>query len=157
MNSSRASSCNGYSSGMVAAHRIKEISASSDARRRRLIVSYNTPLCSRQGNMNNFYWSLTTQIVAITRFRKETYRVFGVLELQLSGKYTGQSKEYLAGSGKGKFSIADIGTWPWVKNWAGSGFTDEEMGEFPHLIKWIERIGERPAVKRGIGEKYKLA
>lgn len=28
------------------------------------------------------------------------------------------------------------------------------MDEFPHLLKWIDRIAERPAVKRGIGEKY---
>lgn len=93
--------------------------------------------------------------VAINRFRKETYRVFSVLELQLSGVYTGQVKEYLAGSGKGKYSLADIGTWAWVKNWPSSGFTDEEMRQFPQLLKWIERIAERLAVKRGIGEKYK--
>jgi hypothetical protein len=28
------------------------------------------------------------------------------------------------------------------------------MKEFPHLMKWIARIAERPAVQRGIGEKY---
>ena len=28
------------------------------------------------------------------------------------------------------------------------------MKEFPHLMKWIDRIAERPAVKIGIGEKY---
>jgi len=42
-----------------------------------------------------------------------------------------------------------------VKNWPLSGYTDEEMKEFPHLVKWIERIAKRPAVQRGIGEKYK--
>lgn len=98
---------------------------------------------------------LTTS-VAIERFRKETYRVFGVLELQLSGKYTGEPKEFLVGKGKGKFSIADMGTWPWVKNWRASGFSDAEMSDYPHLLKWIERIAERPAVQRGIGEAYKL-
>jgi glutathione S-transferase len=82
--------------------------------------------------------------------------VFGVLEIQLSGRYTGQPKEYLAGKGKGKYSAADIGTYAWVKNWRGSGYTDEEMKEFPHLLKWIEAIAERPAVKRGTGEKYQL-
>jgi glutathione S-transferase len=74
----------------------------------------------------------------------------------LSGKYTGQSKEYLAGKGSGKYSVADMGAWPWVKNWRGSGYTDEEMKQFPHLLRWIERIAERPAVQRGIGEKYQL-
>ncbi len=42
-----------------------------------------------------------------------------------------------------------------MKNWRGSGYTDEEFKEFPHLLKWIERIAERPAVQKGIGEKYK--
>lgn len=93
---------------------------------------------------------------AITRFRNETLRVFGVLEIHLSGKYTDQPREYLAGSGKGKYSVADIGTWPWVKGWEKTGFTKEEMSEFPHLLKWVERIWERPAVKEGTGKKYDL-
>lgn len=92
--------------------------------------------------------------VAIDRFRKETYRVFGVLELRLSGKYADSPKEYLVGEGKGKYSAADIGTWPWVKGWEKSGFTSEEMESFPHLLQWIDRIAQRPAVQRGIGEKY---
>jgi hypothetical protein len=45
---------------------------------------------------------------AINRYRNETLRVYGVLEIHLSGKYTGEPKEYLAGKGKGKYSFADI-------------------------------------------------
>jgi glutathione S-transferase len=93
--------------------------------------------------------------VAIERFRKETARVFGVLEIRLSGKYTGEPRDYLAGKGKGKYSVADIGTWAWVKNYSASGYTEEEMKAFPHLVKWVDRIAERPAVKRGTGDKYK--
>jgi glutathione S-transferase len=48
---------------------------------------------------------------AIDRFKKETLRIFGVLEIQLSGKYTGESREYLAGNGKGTYSVAAIGAW----------------------------------------------
>lgn len=91
---------------------------------------------------------------AIKRFHDETLRVYGVLEIRLSGKYTGEPREYLSGSGKGKYSVADIGTWPWVKAWEFSGFTKEEMQEFPHVMKWIDRIAARPAVQKGIGEKY---
>jgi glutathione S-transferase len=98
--------------------------------------------------------SLTTK-VAIERFHKETARVFGVLEIRLSGKYTGEPRDYLVGKGKGKYSIADIGTWTWVKNYSLSGYTEEEMKEFPHLVKWVDRIAQRPAVKRGVGEKYR--
>ncbi|KAF2501281.1 glutathione S-transferas-like protein [Lophium mytilinum] len=108
-----------------------------------------------QGNLGFFRRAQEQSEFAINRFRKETYRVFGVLELQLSGKYTGQPKEFLAGKGAGKYTVADIGTWAWVKLWQGSGYTEEEFKEFPHLLKWIERIAGRSAVQRGIGEKYK--
>ena len=79
-----------------------------------------------------------------------------MLEIHLSGKYTGAPREYLAGNGKGKYSVADIGTWPWVKGWERTGFTKDEMSEFPHLLKWVDRIAERPAVKEGTGPKYDL-
>ncbi|KAE9368338.1 glutathione S-transferas-like protein [Stipitochalara longipes BDJ] len=108
-----------------------------------------------QGNLGFFRRAAEKLPFAIERFRKETYRVFGVLEIRLSGKYTGEPRDYLAGKGKGKYSIADIGTWGWVKNYTASGYTEEEMKELPHLVKWVDRIAERPAVKRGVGEKYK--
>ena len=79
-----------------------------------------------------------------------------MLEIQLSGRYTGEGKDYLAGKGKGKYSVADIGTWAWVKGWERTGFTKEEMGKFPAVLAWIDRIAARDAVKRGIGEKYNL-
>lgn len=108
-----------------------------------------------QGQVNHFTKAAKEKIpYAITRFKNETLRVYGVLEIRLSGKYTGEPRDYLAGKGKGKYSVADIGTWPWVKGWERTGFTSEEMSAFPHLLKWIERIAERPAVKTGTGEKY---
>ncbi|KAG4417812.1 hypothetical protein IFR04_009020 [Cadophora malorum] len=100
-----------------------------------------------QGNLSFFRRAQEQSSFAISRFRKETFRVFGVLELQLSGKYTGQPKNFRAGKGAGKYTIADIGTWAWVQNWQGSGYTKEEMNEFPYLLRWIGRIADRPAVQ----------
>ena len=77
-----------------------------------------------------------------------------MLELHLSGRYTGTPRDFLAGKGKGKYSIADMGTWPWIWNWQRRGFTEEEMASFPHLLEWIVRIAERPAVQRGISDQY---
>ena len=77
-----------------------------------------------------------------------------MLELHLSGKYTGTPREYLAGAGAGRYSVADMGTWPWLKGWEYSGFSREEMGAFPHLLEYVERVRARPAVQRGVGEKY---
>jgi len=111
-----------------------------------------------QGQVNHFFKAAKEKIpYAQERFRNETLRVYGVLEIRLSGKYTGEPRDYLAGKGKGKYSVADIGTWPWVKGYSFSGaFTKEDMAPFPHVLKWIDRIAERPAVKRGTGEKYAL-
>ena len=106
------------------------------------------------GNLGYFRRQKEENPAAVKRFRDETQRIFGVLEIQLSGKYTGQPKEYLAGKGAGKYTVADIKTWPWVRKWSYAGYTEEEMSEFPHLLKWIDRVAERPAVKRGTGEKY---
>jgi len=110
-----------------------------------------------QGNLGFFSRAAEKLPFAIERFRKETFRVFGVLEIRLSGIYADEPREYLAGKGKGKYSIADIGTWAWVKIWQRSGYTEEEFKAFPHLLGWINRIAERPAVKRGTGEKYTKA
>jgi glutathione S-transferase len=134
---------------MAVVRLIKAILFSSGERRNRVNVSYRNESKGRKFAYAH-HW-----LVAINRFRKDTYRVFGVLELQLSGKYTGQSKDFLAGKGKGRYSVADIGTWTWVKNLPGIGFTEEEMENLPHLLKWVERIATRPAVRRGCGEKYK--
>ncbi|KAK4941406.1 hypothetical protein LTR10_018675 [Elasticomyces elasticus] len=95
----------------------------------------------------------------IERFTNELLRVFDVLEIQLSGKYnsaTGPApREYLAGQGTGKYSVADMGTWPWVKLWEFTGITEKQMDQFPHLRKWLDRIEARPPVQRAMGDKYK--
>lgn len=110
-----------------------------------------------QGQTNHFkHVAPKGNDYALERYRKETLRVYGVLEIRLSGKYTGEPREYLAGNGKGKYSVADIGTWAWVKGYAKSGFTEEEFSEFPHLKKWIDRIWQREAVVTGTSDKYKI-
>ncbi|KAJ7105891.1 hypothetical protein C8R44DRAFT_886339 [Mycena epipterygia] len=51
--------------------------------------------------------------LGIARFKNESLRVFGVLEIRLSGTHAAdkQPRHYLVGAGKGKYSIADIKTW----------------------------------------------
>ncbi|CZS97812.1 related to URE2-nitrogen catabolite repression regulator [Rhynchosporium agropyri] len=92
---------------------------------------------------------------AINRFKKETLRIFGVLEIHLSGKYTNEPRQYLAGTGQGKYSIADMGAWPWVSGYDFSGqINEDEMKDFPHLLMWVKRIADRPAVKKGTAKSY---
>ncbi|RFU24588.1 hypothetical protein B7463_g11752, partial [Scytalidium lignicola] len=105
-----------------------------------------------QSNLRYFRRGTEQSPFAIQRFRKETFQVFGVLEIRLSGKYTGEPRDYLTGNGKGTYSVADIGTWGSVRYWQRYGYTKEEMQGFPHLLQWIARIAERPAVKKVTGD-----
>ena len=46
----------------------------------------------------------------------------------------------------GRYSIADMAIWGWVVPYKNQG---QKLEDFPHLKKWFERMGDRPAVKRG--------
>ncbi|KAE8168361.1 glutathione S-transferase [Aspergillus tamarii] len=91
---------------------------------------------------------------AVDRFKREVLRVYDVLEIRLSGRYGGGTREYLAGQGKGKYSIADINAWAWIRNIRHIGFSENELAKLPHLQQWVDRIAVRPAVERGLGEWY---
>ena len=75
---------------------------------------------------------------AINRYTNETRRLYGVMDKQL-GKTA-----YIAGK---SYTIADMAIWPWLRNWKGQG---QNMDDHPHLKRWFESVGERPAVQRGI-------
>jgi GST-like protein len=75
---------------------------------------------------------------AIERYVNESRRLFNVIEKQL-----GQTAAYLAGD----YSIADMATYPWV---VVIKREPEQLESRPNLRRWLEQIGERPAVKRGV-------
>ena len=55
------------------------------------------------------------------------------------------ARRHLAGD---EYSIADIITWPWA--WLLGRLIDEQVWTtFPNLKRWVDEIGERPAVQRG--------
>jgi len=90
-----------------------------------------------QGQANVFTRYTPEKIeYAIQRYQNETKRLYGVLDRRLS------ESEYLGGD----YSIADMATWPWVSihGWAGVAIDD-----LPHLRRWLDAVGERPAVQRG--------
>ena len=72
-------------------------------------------------------------------FLTESIRIFGVLDTVL-----GDGRDYLAGP----FSAADMMTYPWLKaaHDAQAGF----FTDFAKLSAWLERVGARPAVVRGM-------
>jgi GST-like protein len=82
---------------------------------------------------------------AIERYTKETNRLYGVLDRQLAGR------EYIAG----EYSIADMACYPWIVPHEAHG---QNLGEFPHLRAWFERVGQRPATLRayqGVEASYR--
>ena len=90
------------------------------------------------GQANVFYRYFPEKIQpAIDRYQNETRRLFGVLDERLA------QHAYLAGA----YSIADIANWAWVRthNWSGV-----PLDGLPHLKRWVDEIGARPAVQRGI-------
>jgi GSH-dependent disulfide-bond oxidoreductase len=73
---------------------------------------------------------------AIERYVKETSRLYGVLNRQLS-----DGREFIGGA----YSIADIACYPWIVPHQAQG---QDLSAFPHLAAWFERIGRRPATLR---------
>ena len=71
----------------------------------------------------------------VRRYTDETHRLYGVMDRRLA------DREYLAGD----YSIADMAAWPWIL----PQLQGQDLAHFPHLAGWMERVGERPAVKAG--------
>ncbi len=97
------------------------------------------------GGFGHFYAYAPIKIeYCIDRFTMETKRQLDVLNRHLA------DNEYLAGS---EYSIADIAIWPWYGGVAsGAVYNAAEFlqaQDYPHLLRWADQIGERPAVKRG--------
>ena len=75
------------------------------------------------------------QSYAIRRFTDEVNRLYGVLNKRLA------DREFIAGA----YSIADMASYPWVVPYKNQG---QEIDDFPHLKRWLETIGKRPATER---------
>ncbi len=73
----------------------------------------------------------------IERYSIEVARLLGVMEKRLA------DRRYLAG----EYSIADIACFPWILRWPDFGV---DIANYPNIKSWMERIAERPAVKRGL-------
>ena len=74
------------------------------------------------------------------RYSKEAQRLYRVLNDRLSGR------DFIAGSGAGQYSIADMACWPWVSRFE---WQEIDLAAFPHVRDWYLRIAARPAVARG--------
>lgn len=71
------------------------------------------------------------------RYRRETGRLYGVLDRQLA------QHTYVAGD---YFSIADISIWGWASLWEGQ---EQTLDDKPHMARWLDLMWSRPGVQRG--------
>jgi len=96
-----------------------------------------------QGQAGHFNKAAPEDIpYAKKRYLDETKRLYGVLEIRL------KDRDYLAGEGRGKFSLADIKAFPWVRVHAFVGI--ESVDEWPNLKAWLQRSESQPASLAGI-------
>ncbi|WP_199100970.1 glutathione S-transferase N-terminal domain-containing protein [Dyella sp. ASV21] len=72
---------------------------------------------------------------AIERYTRETARLYGVLDRQLT------DRAFIAG----EFSIADIACYPWIVPHAAHG---QQLADFPALERWFAAMSARPATQR---------
>src|SRR5471030_1228373 len=97
------------------------------------------------GGFGHFYAYAPSKIeYAIDRYAMEVKRQLDVLDRRL-----GESP-YLAGN---DYSIADMAVWPWygtlVKGQLYEAGEFLQVQEYIHVLRWTDRIAQRPAVKRG--------
>jgi GST-like protein len=74
------------------------------------------------------------------RYSDEAHRLYGTLHRRLEGR------DYVAGSGRGEYSIADMAIWPWISRFEWQRI---DLRAYPAVRDWYLRLAARPAVQRG--------
>lgn len=80
---------------------------------------------------------------AINRYAMEVKRQLHVLDTHLA------ANEYMVGS---EYTIADMAIWPWYGSIAKEAYGAQDflgIDEYTHLLRWVDQVGAREAVKRG--------
>ena len=75
-----------------------------------------------------------------SRYQTQVTRVSEVIDQRLAGN------DYLAGS---EYSIADIATYPWLRNIPALMGADA-AAKVPNVTRWVKAIDERPAVRKAL-------
>lgn len=89
--------------------------------------------------------SSTANEQALDRYRKESLRLYGVVNGQLA------DRAFIAGD---RYTIADIALFTWLRTYEE---LDLDMTPFPAVRAWLEKIEQRPAVKRGLAKSCQEA
>jgi len=92
------------------------------------------------GQANHFIKATQKVEYGINRYTNETKRLLSVFDKHL------QNKQYVAA---GTFTIADIIIFPWMQSTLLSGL-GLNIDDYPNVKRWVEFIGTREGVKRGM-------
>ncbi|MEO8401975.1 MAG: glutathione binding-like protein [Gammaproteobacteria bacterium] len=97
----------------------------------------NSKIGPTLGNTKHFMYHAPEEVpYAVKRFNNEAKRIFSIIENQLS------ENDFLAG----EYSIADIATFPWVRDFERYGISADQI---PNMCDWLARVGDRKAVSKG--------
>jgi GST-like protein len=77
-----------------------------------------------------------------SRYLTQAIRVTEVIEQRLG------TLPYLGGA---EYGVADIATYPWLRN-LPAFLGDAAGAKFPHVMAWVGKINERPAVKAALAK-----
>ena len=77
-----------------------------------------------------------------SRYLTQANRVTEVIERRLA------TLPYLGGA---EYGVADIATYPWLRN-VPALLGDTAGAKFPHVMAWVGKINERPAVKAALAK-----
>jgi GST-like protein len=93
------------------------------------------------GQVHHFVkYNKGTSEYAEERYSKEGQRLYRVLNTRLEGR------DFIAGAGRGEYSIADMACWPWISRFE---WQEIDLNAYPNVRDWYVRIAERPAVRKG--------
>ncbi|MFL9861857.1 glutathione S-transferase N-terminal domain-containing protein [Paraburkholderia sediminicola] len=90
------------------------------------------------GQLHHYRRYAANETYGLARYQAETRRLYSVLNARL------EASPYLNGDA---YSIADIASYPWV---ARHELHDLDWKTVPHVRRWFDAVGARPAVRRGM-------
>jgi glutathione S-transferase len=96
------------------------------------------PMAGQANHFINYAPKEGDNTYAKERYTNETHRLLGVMNKRLA------TAKFLAGA----YSIADMACWGWVRAISGGALKDV-LADFPHVTAWMDRVGARPATKKG--------
>lgn len=98
------------------------------------------PMFGQAGHFMNLDDGHPAKEYGTARYKDESARLLSVLDTQLTA-----TDAFMAGA---DLSMADLAGWPWISAALSMGMADGAA--FPAVTKWVERVGEREGVKRGL-------